>query len=386
MKKYLTLFSSFFVMLSLGGVYAWSIFSTELMLKYNWSSTQTQLVFGTLIAVFPVTMIFAGKKAQKNNVRIYGILSALFFSSGYILSGVSGGNFYVVLFGIGVLAGIGTGFGYLTSITVPVKWFPQKKGLITGVIAAGFGLAAVILSSFTEILLNQGNNVLKIFILIGIIYGLIIFTFSLFIYYPQKNNIIPEKIEIISFLKNNSFYKLVLGIFLGTFAGLLVIGSLKPIGFEYNISNHHLAIAVSVFALSNFTGRLVWGFLSDFFDGDFTIFLSLLFQSVFILLISNSNLESSQFIYISAGIGFGFGANFVLFAKETSHKFGIDRLSAIYPYVFLGYAFAGIFGPLTGGILYDINNSYYWGIIVAALVSAFGSMIFLFGFLKKRAI
>ncbi len=162
-------------MLSLGGVYAWSIFSTELMLNYNWSSTQTQLVFGTLIAVFPITMVLVGKNLIKN-LKFFGILSSLFFFVGYIISGLSKGNFYFILVGIGFLAGIGTGIGYITAITIPVKWFPNKKGLITGVIAAGFGLAAVILSTIIEYLLNRGYNIFDIFTFIGII----LFIFNIF--------------------------------------------------------------------------------------------------------------------------------------------------------------------------------------------------------------
>lgn len=369
-------------MLSLGGVYAWSIFSTELMLNYEWSSTQTQLVFGTLIAVFPVTMIFVGKKSIKS-VRINGILSAIFFSLGYILSGVSEGNFYIILLGNGVLAGIGTGFGYITAITVPVKWFPNKKGLITGFIAAGFGLAAVVMSSIIELLFNKGYNILNIFIFIGITYGSVILFFSFFIFNPLNSSHIENK-SIHNFFKNKSFFKLIIGIFLGTFAGLLVIGSLKPIGSEYGIENHYLIMAVSSFAVANFIGRLAWGFLSDLLNGNITVFLSLTFQATFIFLLSFLKLSSEEFVVVSACIGFGFGANFVLFAKETSQIFGVNNLSNIYPYVFLGYAIAGILGPLTGGILYDLNKSYYRGIMVASLLSALGGTIFLISFLFER--
>jgi len=378
MKKYLTLFSSFLIMLSLGGVYAWSIFSAELMQNFKWSSTQSQLVFGTLIAVFPLTMVLVGKRSRFN-AKLNGIFSAIFFSTGYIISGLSQGNFYVILFGIGILAGIGTGFGYLTAITLPVKWFPDRKGLVTGIIAAGFGLAAVVFSSLIELLYNNDYSILNIFIFIGVSYGSVIFLLSFLIFNPIINNHSDNK-NILHFAWNKNFYKLFIGIFSGTFAGLIVIGSLKSIGSEYGIENHFLILVVSIFAFANFIGRMVWGYLSDLLNVNLTIFLALTFQATFIFLLGNKNLSSESFIIFSAFIGLGFGANFVLFAKETSQIFGMNNLAQIYPYVFLGYAIAGILGPLTGGVLYDINESYYWGIIIASSISFLGGIIFLYNF------
>ncbi len=96
-RKIKTTISSFFIMLCLGGVYAWSIFANELTADHNWSSTHTQLVFGLLIAVFPATMIFAGRIGRKVKPSILAVISALFFSSGYIISGLSSGHFYTTL-------------------------------------------------------------------------------------------------------------------------------------------------------------------------------------------------------------------------------------------------------------------------------------------------
>ncbi|MBW6457904.1 MAG: MFS transporter, partial [FCB group bacterium] len=133
MKKYLLVLASFVIMLCLGGVYAWSILASELMETYRFSATQTQIIFGTLIAVFSTSMVFVPRLAKKLNNRTLVYTSAMLFLSGYVLAGLSGGNFYIVLAGIGVLSGMATGLGYWVSLTLPVRCFPEKKGLMTGI-------------------------------------------------------------------------------------------------------------------------------------------------------------------------------------------------------------------------------------------------------------
>jgi MFS transporter, OFA family, oxalate/formate antiporter len=375
MRKILTVIASFGIMLCLGGVYAWSIFVPELKSLYSFTAYQSQLVFGVLIAVFPVTMILAGQLEKKLNPRALTVISALFFSTGYILAGISGGNFYIILFGIGLMAGIGTGFGYLAALTTPVKWFPQRKGLVTGIAAAGFGLAAVLLSTIAEGLLRADWNILRVFTMIGLIYGFSILIFSIFIKAPPG----PVKSQQISIRQLGGmpyFYKLIAGIFAGTFAGLLIIGNLRPIGEEYLLSSNTLALGISIFAIANFSGRLSWGFLSDFINPSLCISIALAFQAVSIFLIGYIDLTPSTYLIYSGMIGFGFGSNFVLFAKKTSESFGVENLGKVYPYIFLGYAFAGIAGPITGGIIFDIFNNYDIAIYIAVFMSLAGAAIF----------
>lgn len=378
-----TVLASFIIMLCLGGVYAWSIFVPELKNNYGFSSTQVQLIFGVLIAIFPTTMVFAGKLEHRFKPRTHGIISALLFSSGYLLSGFSNGNFYLILIGIGLLAGIGTGFGYLAALTTPVKWFPDKRGMVTGIVAAGFGLAAVLLSTLIELLLKRGFDVLEIFTLIGIVYGSIILFFALLMKKPNYTSDVP-KVKISFMLGNKQFLKSVAGVFFGTFAGLLIIGNLSSIGAEYQLEAHTLVIGVSFFAIANFTGRLSWGFLSDHFNAARCITIALLFQAAGIFLIGFIQLTPFLYILLSFMIGFGFGGNFVLFAKVTSQTFGLANLGIVYPYVFLGYGAAGIFGPLTGGMLYDHFQNFNAATYIAALMSVAGAVLYLFG--TKQAV
>lgn len=385
MQKYFTSFASFVIMLFLGSVYAWSVVASELIKNYGFSASKSQIIFGTIILIFPITMIFVGKLGKKISFRYLGYISGFLFFIGYFIASLSQGSFISIFIGIGIIGGISTGFGYWISITSPVQWFPNKKGLITGISAAGFGLGAVIMAEIAELILNRGHNILFLIKFLGIVYGIIIVLFSNFIYpIPKKTELNDKNISAHELVKSNLFKKLFIGIFLGTFAGLLIIGSLKIIGGQLNISENILILGVGTFALANFIGRLIWGYISDHWGASLSIFLALLLQSISIFLLNILIFSDYLYLIITMLIGIGFGGNFVLFAKATAQIFGLNNLGTIYPYVFIGYAIAGITGPLSGGILYDLFDTYFYAIILAGIMSLFGSSIFLNQFLSER--
>lgn len=384
-RSLLTVLFSFVIMLCLGGIYAWSILVPELQSNYQWTSVQSQLVFGAVILVFPATMIFAGKLQHKITPRFQAVLSACFFGAGYLISGYSGGNFYLILLGTGILAGIGTGFGYLTALTLPVKWFPAKKGLVTGIVSAGFGLAAVVLTFLIEQALNYGLDIMAIFKRIGLGYGALILFSVFFLHNPSSSGTI-EVSPATTMLRSKHYWQLVIGMFFGTFAGLLVLGNLSPIGEEHGLEQHILMVGVSVFAIANFAGRLSWGWISDYLPARSCIIAALLFQTVAVFLMGYLPLTNVSYLTLSILIGFGYGSNFVLFAKESAQQFGVANLATIFPYVFMGYAIAGIFGPLTGGYIHDLTSSFHYASYAAAAMSLAGALIFIISHKSHQSI
>ncbi|MCX7883294.1 MAG: MFS transporter [Brevinematales bacterium] len=376
MKRYGSIVASFVIMLCLGSVYAWSIVAAALQKSYQYLASETQLIFGVLIAVFASFMIIVGRWEKKLGTQVLGFFSAVLFLSGYLVAGFSQGNFWLVLIGIGVLAGLGTSFGYLASLTAPVKWFPEKKGLLTGIAAGGFGLASFLFSQIVEFLLGQGWDILAIFRVVGVVYGGIILVFSFFLASPSQKEGEEKPVSIKEFLLKPAFFQLFAGMLAGTFAGLLVIGSLKSIGGQSGLSPHVLVWGVSLFAITNFLGRLFWGWLSDHIGAHVSIVLALGLQAIGIAFLGISPLTPEGYLALSSVVGFGFGGNFVLFARETAHLYGVKNMGLVYPYVFLGYALAGILGPLTGGMMYDIFKKYDFAIYTASGISVIGAAIF----------
>lgn len=386
MKKYLTVFASFIIMLCVGSVYAWSIIASELINEYGFSAFQSQLIFAGILAIFPVTMIFVGRLSSKIPYRTLGYISGVLFFAGYFIAGHSHGNFTIILLGIGVFAGIATGFGYWLALTAPVQWFPEKKGLITGIAAAGFGLGAIFMTAISEKILGNGKDLMQLLKIIGALYGLIILVLSNFIFQVHKpvKDTLEEPIKTRSFLSLTIFKKLFLGLFLGTFAGLMIIGSLKILGEQNSISGHYLVLSISLYAIANFLGRLVWGYLSDHIGANLSVFLALIFQSISIILLNIIALTNVSYLILIFLIGFCFGGNFVLFAKETAELFGVKNLGIIYPYVFMGYAIAGIAGPLSGGLLFDLSGTFCYAICLASFMSLAGALLFLKEYISSR--
>ena len=375
MQRYKTLISAFFIMLCLGGVYAWSSFAFELQNHYKFTTFQSQLIFGMMIAVFPVTMLFVRRLKKISSKKLIQF-SALLFAFSYIVSGLSKGNFYIIFFSLGILLGIATGIGYLLALTIPMKWFPHTTGLVSGVIAAGFGLASVILPYIIKVCLDMNLSVLNIFVLIGLVYGCIIFVCASYFYEPKQEAKNTE-IKISEFILNKDFQRLFIGIFLGTFAGLLIIGNLKTIGAERIDNLYVLITGISIFSFSNFLGRITWGYFCDYKNNDIVTSTALVLQSISIFFLLKLQGNIYLYLILSGMIGFCFGANFVIFAKQTSQLFGINQIAYIYPCVFLGYALAGILGPTTGAVLNDLFKNFNLSIILAALMSLTGAMIFI---------
>lgn len=376
MRKYLQVIAAVIVMLCLGGVYAWSIFAVELKTHYGFTSAQSQIIFGTLIGVFTFSMILGKRLLGNLNPKVLGTLAGLLFFAGYYLAYLSKGSFCLTLIGIGLLGGIATGFGYLISLTVPVVWCPNNKGLVTGIITAGFGAGAVILSYLSGYLLRNYPDVLKSLLIIGIIYGISIVTASQFFgsySYSQTSNFNIGS----HFYKDRNFIRLFVGIFTGTFAGLLVIGNLKSIGLYFNIRESILIKGIALFSIANFTGRIFWGWLNDYISGNILIPLTVVLIGIFTLLVGHLELSGNLYLILAFCIGFCFGANFVIYARETAHIYGLANLGNMYPYIFLGYGLSGIISPLIGGYLNDITGNYQWASSLSFILCCIASVFLL---------
>ncbi|MBC7333185.1 MAG: MFS transporter [Actinobacteria bacterium] len=386
MRKYFVLIASIFIMLCLGGIYGFSIFIPSLKAEYGLSTAQTQIIFGFTVATFAISLVIAGRLLQRLSPRIVGCTGALLFGSGYLLASFSVGKLSLLVAGIGVLSGAGIGFGYACSLTIPVKWFPRFKGLITGLSVAGFGGGAIVLSWLVRSLLEKGLEVLFVFRVIAISYGIVVFFSALIMSLPSKVNVDDRNsyFPVIALIKERTLWFLFIVMFTGTFSGILVIGNLKPIGLSYGASEFYATLSISLLAVGNSLGRVIWGKIADKVGGSRSIPSALLFLSVSLILLSFFAGKNVFFSIITFLVGIGFGANFVLYATEISNIYGVDNLGGLYPFVHLSYGIAGVIGPTVAGWLFDLTNSYKISILSAAIVSACGAAIYMM--LRRKVI
>jgi MFS transporter, OFA family, oxalate/formate antiporter len=356
----------------LGGLYAWSAFAPALQKDFGYTAGQTQLIFGLSVAAFTLSMVFAGRLLQPWGARRVAFLSGLLFAAGYLTSAVSAGKFLYVLAGSGLLVGTSIGFGYVASLTTAIQWYPTHKGLVAGAAVAGFGAGAILLSSLIAALLHDGFTVQDLLLVVGFGYGAVICSGAVFLFRPPSAPAPLKHVPLNLLLQDRLFRKLATGIFCGTFAGLLVIGNLKPLAMDCGVSSSTATAAISFFAVGNAAGRLAWGWFFDHF-GYPVIPASLLFLCGALTLLLVARFEPSIFSVCALGVGFGFGACFVLYAAQVALRYGADHVASIYPLIFIANGVAGLTGPPMGGFLYDVTGSYAWPLVAAIAVLALGA-------------
>ncbi len=364
--------SSILIMLCSGAVYAWSIFVAPLQSEFGFTNAQTQIVFGLIIGVFTIGMLFVNKVMRRYGPRVSGIVGAVLFFAGYLVASFSHGNFILLILGMSVLSGVGMAFGYVTVLNNLVRWFPHHKGLATGIAVSGFGGGAILLSQIARPLLANGWQVLDIFRTVGIIYGILFLVSSLLLTAPKWYQPKPEeaKVEVGRMLKDKRFWVLYYVFFAGTFAGLLFNGNLKPIGQSYGVSAGSAVLAISLFSIGNAAGRITWGQIHDMLGGKKAVITSLAMFTVCMLLLPLGSQNDISFLVLTLLMGFSFGSNFVTYASDCCNVWGIAKLDIIYPAVSTAYGIAGIVGPIVGGVIRDASGSYYTAIIIGAIVCA----------------
>lgn len=367
-KATLTFVAIVVIQLSLGSVYIWSVFVPPLMEMSALTAAQCQLVFGVAIAAFAVSMVWAGRRIQRYGARWVALIGVILYSTGWLISAFFPGHLFVLLAGVGLVGGAGIGCGYVASLASGVRWFPNHKGLVTGIAVAGFGGGGAILAVPVAALLRD-HSVGDVFRWLALGYALVGSACSLLLFRapPPVNEGIPYcPHNIVALCRDRGFRLLAYGMFGGTFAGLLVIGNLQAIGLAGGLAD--ASAAVSLFAVGNGAGRIAWGWLADRW-GYRTHSAALLMLGVGVLLLLPGRADARWFALAALLVGLGFAACFVVYAAEVAVRYGVDAVEWVYPLLFLIYGFSGLTGPAVGGWLYERCNGYTLPVLMAALLS-----------------
>lgn len=386
MNRWLVVLGAILIQLCLGAIYAWSVF-TPALISAGWSKVQTQVVFSVGLASFAAVMVFAGKLLKTWGPKRLAMSGGLVLGTGYALAGLLGGtSFPVLLLFIGIVGGAGIGLGYVVPIAVGMRWFPDRKGMITGLAVAGFGFGAMgwvkLAGAWGHLIANIGLS--GTFIVYGIAFAVLVFIGGIWMVMPPegwlpKGYVPPEAEQAkengkpaatvlaqgAGMLKTYQFYLIFIAFAISAGAGLMSIGlmklypmeALQQSGFTELEASGIAGTAMAVFfSIANGLGRIIWGTLSDKLGRRVSIFLMCTIQGF--ALLGFTVMAGTEFsLYLGAAvIGFNFGGNFSLFPTITADTFGADNVGQNYPYVFLAYGVGGIFGPILGGVLGDLGN------------------------------
>ncbi len=373
--RYTVLVASIVLQFCMGAVYAWSVFIPPLTGAGGLTTTQTQVIFGSSVFFFTLSMILAGRLQDRWGPGVVAPIGGALFAGAYLTASASGGSFLWLFLGMSVLLGTGIGFGYVCPIATCIEWFPNRKGLVTGISVSAFGGGAVLLSALAGHWLERGTDVFRLFQGIGLVYGPVIVGMGLLLRRPPQCAALDAAPAppVMHLVRQRMFWFLSLGIFCGTFAGLLVIGNLKPIGLSAGVDPRLATLGVGAFSIGNALGRITWGWIVDRIERAAVPF-SLGYIACSLVALGFMRSGSAAFLAGAALVGFGFGSNFVVYAAQVASHYGVSRVGAVYPMVFFLYGISGVLGPLTGGWLYDATGSYLPAILAAAALAGAGSL------------
>lgn len=422
MNRWVIVLGGIMIQLALGAIYAWSAFTTPLQgaagspSEFAFTKTETQAIFSAGLATFAIFTIIGGRLQNKFGPMKVALVGGILLGLGYILASFVGADFIGKLVCIGIIAGAGIGFAYVVPIAVGVKWFPDKKGLVSGLAVAGFGFGAFIwillanppsLLGFNGLITKQAGaytvvNVDSAFRIYGALFLILVGIGSFVMKNPPAGwkpagwnppvcdtngkkaglNLKPKEM-----LKNKTFYLLWMMFIIGALAGLMVIGNVQNFaksptdGFTANGFSTKDAVDFAVLGAAvclpifNGAGRIVWGQVSDKIGRRKALLSMFLFQGIMMVTFFYTTTNPYIFYVVAALIGFNFGGNFALFPAATADSFGSENLGLNYGFVFTAYGIGGIVGPILAGAVQDAGMSFLYAFVPAAIMCFIAAVI-----------
>jgi len=371
------------VQLCLGSIYAWSIFQKALYTTvvdgglYEWDKLWSNLPFAAGLASFALFMIFAGRWQDRVGPRKVATIGGVLLGLGVALSGLvdilgfsSGmveGTVYLVIT-YGIIGGAGIGFAYVCPIAALVKWFPDKRGLMTGVAVAGFGGGALIFNFIEQFLIGFYGGFIGIpLIILGVVYLLFVIIGSQMLVNPPSGwlpkgytpptttadgagtGVMPGEM-----IRTGSFWMLWLMFVFAATAGLMTLGNVVSAAGEIDslvVTLELGALIAGIMSIFNAAGRIVWGRVSDKIGRISTFVLMFLILAIAMFAFAFVPTGTSWILVtvIASVVGFCFGGNFALFPSATADYFGSVNVGKNYGVVFTAYGIAGILGALVAG-------------------------------------
>ncbi|RXJ69370.1 MFS transporter [Halarcobacter ebronensis] len=364
------------VHICIGSVYAWSVYVKPIQESLDWSLTDVTISFSIAILFLGLSAALMGKFVEKNGPRVSAIIAASFFGLGTMGSGLAilMESKLLLYFFYGVLGGCGLGIGYISPVSTLVKWFPDKRGMATGLAIMGFGFASAIWGPTIKILI-EAVGIANTFFILGATYFVIMFLSALYLQKPEAD-FMPKRFKkkiqegkktlkkdlanltLKEALKTPRFYGLWLMLFINVTCGIAIIGVASPLLQEVvGISAIAAAAAVGLMGIFNGAGRILWASISDIITRPIVYIIFFATQVVaFYMLPSITQIVVFQFVLYF--IMTCYGGGFASIPAYIGDIFGTKELGAIHGYILTAWAAARLVGPLIISIVKDMTGSY----------------------------
>lgn len=367
------------IQICLGSTYAWSTFAESLNLHSGITAVEAQWVFGIRTLVFSLTMIPAGFLLKRLSPRTIALASSFIFGAGHAVPALSPSSFVYLALGMGILAGIGIGGGYMAVFHFCANVKPKSRGLLIGIGVGCFGAGSLLASSIGAKLLSEGLHVTTVFTRLGFFYCALCALSSLFL--PGCWKFAKEPAEVAPAMQlGHSVVRKSLACFLAKFsincAGLAIIGNMIAIAQLFGHGTSVGLIGISVFSIGNILGRFIWGFLFDKF-GRKTVLMPPLVLSGFLLVYqSAAGISPEMFAFLNLLIGFCFGSAFVLYASFLSEIYGTFGTGILYPLIFSSHGLGAIIGPALGAFFITRHGTFVPMLMIAVTLIMLAFFVF----------
>jgi MFS transporter, OFA family, oxalate/formate antiporter len=393
-KGWIVTFAGMGLNLALGILYAWSIFGKQLTESvdkggFGWSKTEATLPYTIAIACFAAMMVPAGRLQDKFGPRVVASVGALLTGAGLIIASFgTPASVLPAVLGFGILAGTGIGLGYASAMPAAVKWFPpEKKGLITGLVVAGFGVAPVYIAPLSKYLLST-YGISNSFRILGIAFMVTTTLFAQLIKNPPVTQpplkgakgasaANPPRADSSwrQMVRTPVFYSLYIQYACAATAGLMIIGHLAKIVAMQSGNTIKIGfLFVALLAVFNAGGRIVAGVVSDYIGRIVTISLVCIMQAMIMSFFPQFSTVTGFFVG-SALVGFNYGACLALFPATTADYWGTKNLGLNYGILFTSWGVGGVFGPMLAGRIADATGAYTMAYYIAAALLLFAAFL-----------
>ena len=367
--------------IALGAVYAWSVFRIPLTKAFGWTISQVTLTFTIAILMLGFAAFAGGLWMRKAGPRRVAIAAGVCYGLGVFLASFSGGHLYWLYFSYGFLGGIGLGLGYIVPVATLVKWFPDRRGMITGIAVAGFGAGALITAPIATSLIKS-IGVLKTFAVLGIAYLIAVTVAALFIKDPpqgfapagwkpsaaQTKQRAARDYSLGEALGKWQWYALWTMLFLNTSAGISIISQAAPMAQE--ITHVTAAVAagmVGIISIANGSGRFLWAWLSDAVGRRAVFFSMFLIQAIVFWLLPHVT-GFGLFTTLAFVILLCYGGGFGTMPAFATDYFGPTNVGSIYGLMLTAWGFAGVLGPMLIANIRQSTGHYSQALTVIAVI------------------
>jgi len=395
-KGWLVVMAGLGLNLALGILYAWSMFSKQLTESianggFGWSRTTATLPYTIAIACFALIMIPAGRLQDRLGPRIVATAGALLCSLGLIVSSLGRADvIWPLIIGFGILSGTGIGLGYAAATPAAIKWFgPEKKGLITGIVVAGFGLAPVYIAPLSKSLLGS-QGIPGAFRTLGFVFLFVAGLSAQFLINPKpgqtRRSSDSKKSSKVKappladatwreMIRTPKFWSLYLQFACGATAGLMIIGHIAKIVSSQSSGVIQAGfLFVALMAIFNAGGRVLAGMVSDIIGRVGAMIIVFLVQAS-VMFFFDQFTTASGFLFGAALVGFNYGACLSLFPATAADYWGTKNFGLNYGILFTAWGVGGVFGPNLAGMIADSTGSYAAAYRVAGGLLVFAALL-----------